>query len=115
MSALATQNPDWGFWGTATRNGYDPQMTWNAAAEALATAFDLKNEEVHFLLDARFGRHLADDLSFISGGPVDSDAIELHIMGRLADRRWHKWFATAVREAKAAMAEGAVVEAAKLP
>ncbi len=107
MNALATQNPDWGFWGTATRNGYDPQMTWNAVADALATVFDLKNEEVRFLLDARFGRHLADDLSVIKGGPVDPEAIERHIMGRLADRSWHKWFSTAVRKAEAAMAESA--------
>ena len=107
MNSPATQNPGWGFWGTATRNGYDPQMTWNTAADALATVFDLKNEEVRFLLDARFGRHLADDLSFIKGGPNNPEAIERHIMVRLADRIWRKWFATAVREAKAAMAEGA--------
>jgi hypothetical protein len=110
MNALATQNPDWGFWGTATRNGYDPQMTWNAAAVSLATAFDLKKEEVRFLLDTRFGRHLADDLRFIKGGPSGPEAIERHIMGRLADQSWRKWFETAVCETKTAMAE-----AAKLP
>ena len=50
-----------GFWGTAGRNGYDQQMTWEAACDALATAFDLTPERVRDLLDARFGR-LADDL-----------------------------------------------------
>ncbi len=73
----------------------------------MATAFDLKNEEVRFLLDARFGRHLADDLSFIEGGPIDPEAIERHMMVRLADQNWRKWFETAVREAKAAIAEDA--------
>ena len=105
MSAPATQNPDWGFWGTATRNGYDPQMTWDAAADALATAVDLKCEEVGTLLDPRFGRHLADDLSFIAGGPSTPEAIEHHIMARLAERGWRRWFETAVREAKAVVAE----------
>lgn len=71
-----------------------------AASDALATAFDLTPEEVRDLLDARFGRHLADDLSFIPGGPVSREAIETHIMTRLADRCWRKWFEKAVREAK---------------
>ena len=104
MNAPATQNPDWGFWGTATRNGYEPQMTRDAAADALATAFDLKDDEVRTLLDARFGRHLADDLSFISGGPTTPGVIEHHIMVRLADRGWRKWFESAVREARATVA-----------
>lgn len=101
----ATQNPDWGFWGTATCNEYDTQMTWDAAADALATAFDLKSEEIRILLNARFGRHLADDLSFIDGGPVTADAVEHHIMMRLANRVWRKWFDAATQEARSAMAE----------
>ena len=107
MNAPATQNPDWGFSGTATRNGYEPQMTWDAAADAVATAFDLKDDEVRTLLDARFGRHLADDLSFISGGPATPEVIEHHIMARLADRGWRRWFETAVREARACVGETA--------
>lgn len=107
MSAPATQNPEWGFWGTATRNGYDPQMTWDAAADALATAFDLKDDEVRILLDARFGRHLADDLSFIAGGPATPEKIETHLMARLTERGWRKWFEDAIREAKTAMAASA--------
>ena len=34
---LPTNNTDWGFWGTAGRNGYDQQMTWEAVSDALAT------------------------------------------------------------------------------
>jgi hypothetical protein len=97
---LPTANEAWGFWGTCGHNGYDQAMAWEAASDALATAFDLTPEQVRDLLDARFGRHLADDLSFIPGGPASREAIETHIMTRLADRRWRKWFETAVREAK---------------
>ena len=99
---LATNNTEWGFWGTAGRNGYDQQMTWEAVSDALATAFDLTLEQVRDLLDARFGRHLADDLSLIPGGPVNPEAVDQHIMKRLADRGWRKWFERAVREARSA-------------
>jgi hypothetical protein len=77
-------------------------MTWNATSDALPTASDLTPEQVHDLLDARFGRHLADDLSFIPGGPVSGKAIEQHIMAGLADRCWRKWFEKAVHEARSA-------------
>ncbi len=99
---LPTANESWGFWGAAGHNGYDQQMTWEAASDALATAFDLTAEQVRNLLDARFGRHLADDLSFIAGGPVSPEAIEQHIMARLADRGWRKWFEKAVLEVRSA-------------
>jgi hypothetical protein len=99
---IPTANEAWGFWGTCGHNGYDQAMAWEAASDALATAFDLTPEEVRDLLDARFGRHLADDLSFIPSGPVSREAIENHIMMRLADRRWRRWFEKAVREAKSA-------------
>jgi hypothetical protein len=99
---LPTANEAWGFWGTCRHNGYDQQMAWEAASDALATAFDLKPEQVRDLLDARFGRHLADDLSFIPGGPASPEAIENHIMARLADRGWRKWFERAVRETRSA-------------
>jgi hypothetical protein len=99
---LPTKNTEWGFWGTAGRNGYDQQMSWEAACDALVTAFDLTPEQVRVLLDARFGRHLADDLSFILGGPASREAIEQHMMKRLADRGWRKWFERAVREARSA-------------
>ena len=97
---LPMHNTEWGFWGTAGRNGYDQQMTCDAVSDALATAFDLTPEQVSDLLDARFGRHLADDLSLIPGGPVSTEAVEQHIMKRLADRGWRKWFERAVREVR---------------
>jgi hypothetical protein len=97
---LPTNNTEWGFWGTAGRNGYDQPMTWEAVSDALATAFDLTPQQVRDLLDARFGRHLADDFSLMAGGPVSREAIENHIMRRLADSGWRKWFEKAVREAR---------------
>jgi hypothetical protein len=99
---LPTANKTWGFWGICGRAGWDQQMAWEAASDALATAFDLTHEQVRDLLDARFGRHLADDLSFTPGGPVSAEAIEQHIAKRLADRQWRKWFERAVREIRAA-------------
>ena len=104
---LPTENESFGFWGTSVVNGYDAPTAWDAASRVLAEALKLTPEETRDLLDARFGRHLSDDLSFIKGGPVDFETVERHIMGRLADRKWRKWFETAVREAKAAMNEGA--------
>jgi hypothetical protein len=97
---LPTNNTEWGFWGTAGHNGYDQQMAWEAASDALATGFDLTPVQVRDLLDARFGRHLADDLSLIPGGPERPEAIEQHIMVRLTDRGWRKWFERAVDEAR---------------
>lgn len=95
---LPTANTHWGFWGTSVRNGYDPDMAWQAASDALATAFDLAPAEIRDLLDARFGRHLADDLSFVPGGPRNAGAIEDHIISRLAKHSWRKWFEEAIRD-----------------
>lgn len=99
---LPTRNESWGFWGVSRHNGYDQQMAWQATSDTLATAFELTPEQVRDLLDARFGRHLADDLSFIPGGPASREAIESHIMAGLADCRWRGWVEKAVREARSA-------------
>ena len=101
INVLPTRNVEWGFWGTANRNGYDPHLTWQATSDTLATAFDLTRDEVRDLLDARFGRHLADELSFIAGGPTSYELIEEHIMKRVADRGWRKWFEKAIGDLRA--------------
>ena len=49
-----------------------------ASSRFLTKAFALTPEETCTMLDARFGRHLADDLSFIKGGPVTAEAITHH-------------------------------------
>lgn len=64
---LPTENKEWGFWGTAERNGYDAELTWKAASNFLMAEFELTTEQARDVLDARFGRHLSDDLSFIKG------------------------------------------------
>lgn len=99
---LPTENPEWGFWGTSVRSGYDAPMAWDAASRVLAEAFSMTQEETRDLLDARFGRHLADELSFIKGGPTTAQAITAHIEMRIADRKWRGYFNSALREIKAA-------------
>lgn len=101
---LPTANIEWGFWGTSVRNGYDANLTWNTTARFLAREFDLNAEQARDVLDSRFGRHLADDLSFIQGktdianGPTSVEAINLHLASRIADKGWRDCFENAIRE-----------------
>ena len=99
---LRTANHEWGFWGTSMQSGYDAPMAWDATSQFFANEFSLTPEQTRDLLDARFGRHLADDLSFIEGGPTTPKAIVAHIKARLADPKHRAWIARAVREAKSA-------------
>lgn len=105
IEILKTENKDWGFWGTSDRNGYDAALTWDAASRFLAAEFELTPEQTRDVLDARFGRHLADDLSFIENGtgnahgPISADAITKHLKARVADRGWRDSFENAIREA----------------
>ena len=99
---LPTANEAWGFWGTCLHNGFDAPMAWDAASRVLGDAFKLTPEQTRDLLDARFGRHLSDDLSFIKGGPATAQAITDHINSRLADRKWRSTFHRAVRDIRSA-------------
>lgn len=99
---LPTNNSAFGFWGTSIVNGYDAPMAWDAASHVLAEAFSLTPEQTRDLLDARFGRHLSDDLSFIKGGPTTEQAITDHIKTRIADRKWRGYFLKAINETKEA-------------
>jgi hypothetical protein len=94
---LPTENKEWGFWGTAERNGYDADLTWNAAINFLIAAFDLTAEQSRDVLDARFGRHLADDLSFIKG-TLTEKTITAHLKLRIADASWRENFEKAITE-----------------
>ena len=94
---LATANKEWGFWGTAERNGYDTALTWNAASKFLIAAFDLTAEQARDVLDARFGRHLADDMSFIKG-TLTEKTIMAHLKLRIADAGWRENFESAITE-----------------
>lgn len=97
IEILATANKEWGFWGTAERNGYDAEMTWNAASKFLIATFELTAEQARDVLDARFGRHLADDLSFIKG-TLTEKTITAHLKLRIADAGWRKNFESAITE-----------------
>jgi hypothetical protein len=94
---LATENKEWGFWGTAERNGYDAELTWNAASKFLIAEFDLTAEQARDVLDARFGRHLADDLSFIKS-TLTEKIITAHLKLRIADAGWRKSFENTITE-----------------
>ena len=95
---LQTNNEEWGFWGTSVSNGYDAALAWNTTSRFFAKTFTLTPEETRTLLDARFGRQLADDLSFINGGPATADAITTHLKKRNADKGWRRHFEKAIRE-----------------
>ncbi len=102
---MRTNNQEWGFWGTSKHNGYDAELTWDAASHFLAENFDLSPEQVRVVLDSRFGRHLADDLSFIkseergiANGPSSTKAIHKHLSNRIADKGWRDWFEKTIRE-----------------
>jgi ABC-type amino acid transport substrate-binding protein len=88
---LPTQNEEWGFWGTCNQSGYDTAKAWNAASQFFIKIFNLTPEQARELLDARFGRHLADDLSFIKG-EKDERSITKHLGKRYADAGWRKHF-----------------------
>lgn len=95
---LPTNNQEWGFWGTSRHNGYDATMTWDTASRFFTKTFDLTAEQTRTLLDARFGRHLADDLSFIAGGPTTAEVIISHFEMRNADKSWRKHYEKAIRD-----------------
>lgn len=104
FTPVPTANKEWGFWGTSIHNGYDPELTWDTASHFLAKHFDLTAEQARDVLDNRFGRHLADDLSFIKGkpgiasGPTSAQAITTHLEQRIADKGWRDSFENAIRQ-----------------
>jgi len=97
---LPTKNSEWGLWGTSQHNEYDTEMVWNAVSQILSSEFELTPEQTRDLLDTRFGRHLADDLSFIKGGPTTPGLIYEHIRERLQDEHWRDEYEEAVQGVK---------------
>lgn len=59
---LKTQNKEWGFWGTTAQHytNKETQQRWNDAFETLLELSGANPEQVRELLDARIGRHFAD-------------------------------------------------------
>jgi hypothetical protein len=81
-----TQNPEWGFYGTCQTNGHaDVDGAWAEAIGILTDPdgrFRLEPEVARDLLDAPWGRHLANDCV----GTELEDVIE----DLAINRRWMK-------------------------
>jgi hypothetical protein len=98
---LPTRDSLSGFWAASERNGYEVQLVWAMASEALATIFALTPTEVRDFLDSHAGRLLADDISFIEGGPRNAEAIEALIKARLGHLGWRRLYEQAILEIRA--------------
>lgn len=90
---LPTRNAEWGFFGTIDRveNGPEAAQAWGIAFTAIARATQVSPEGVRDFLDARQGRHFADDVAngLVTGQPIAA-AIEAAVtrwMGWRVDRR----------------------------
>jgi hypothetical protein len=95
---LPTKDPSSGFWAVSERNGYEVQSVWVMASDALATIFALNPTEVRDFLDGHAGRLLADDISFIDGGPTNAEAIQALIQARLGHLGWRRLYEQAISE-----------------
>ena len=80
---IATQNQDWGFWGTMQEHA---PAAWPIASTAIATATRCEPEQVRAFLDSRHGRHFADDVqNGLFAGCSIKDAIDK------ATSKWMGW------------------------
>lgn len=79
----ATQNEDWGFWGSMKENA---SAAWPIAMSAISDATCQPLESVRTFLDSRHGRHFADDVlnQLFTGNDVE------HAI-RAAVARWMGW------------------------
>ncbi len=79
----ATQNEDWGFFGTTNENA---ETAWPIAMTAISDATYQPLESVRAFLDSRHGRHFADDvLNEMLRGQSIQQAIDA------ATTRWMGW------------------------
>jgi len=66
---ITTANEGWGFFGTLCTNGADDAWTtFNDAAHALVAKLGLTPDQARDVLDARIGRHMADQRRDREGG-----------------------------------------------
>ena len=79
----ATQNTDWGFWGTMNEHA---ETAWPQAMTAISNATGQPLESVRIFLDSRHGRHFADDVqNGLFDGKTLPDAVNA------ATGRWMGW------------------------
>jgi hypothetical protein len=79
----ASQNDDWGFFGTMNEQA---ETAWPIAMTAISDATYQPLESVQLFLDSRYGRHFADDvLNEMLQGHSTKQAIEAAVT------RWMGW------------------------
>lgn len=61
-TVLASQNEDWGFFGSIRHHHEDQSEAWAAAFAAVAEATGCSAGAVREFLDSRDGRHFADEV-----------------------------------------------------
>lgn len=75
-----SQNKEWGFWGTVKSN-FDmndsmAKTIWDYMGDKLTHILQAKSPEVREFLDATYGRHLADELTFHCDKKGDVNALK---------------------------------------
>lgn len=87
---ITTTNESWGFFGTLRSNGAtDAEAIFDDAARALMAKLGLTADQARDVLDAKVGRHLADQRRNDEGG---KDLVER----LLARRGWARNFRAAI-------------------
>jgi hypothetical protein len=79
----ATQNEDWGFWGTMNEIA---ATAWPLAMTAISDATNQPLESVRLFLDSRHGRHFADD---VLNALLIGNSVEQAVHAAVA--RWMGW------------------------
>ena len=79
----ATQNEDWGFWGTMNEQA---AVAWPLAMTAISDATNQPLESVRLFLDSRHGRHFAND---VLNALLIDHSVEQAIHAAVA--RWMGW------------------------
>ena len=79
----ATQNTDWGFWGTMNEHA---ETAWPQAMTAISNATGQPLESVRIFLDSRHGRHFADD---VQNGLFDGKTLQDAV--NTATTKWMGW------------------------
>lgn len=85
MNIPATQNEDYGFYGTIALH-HNPQEFWPLAVTEICQATGEHEEDVALFLDSCHGRHFADDVyNELSSGRNSRDAVTAAV------NKWSAW------------------------
>lgn len=96
---LPSENETFGFWGESKINRYENvEGLWKDMSLLLMDVFNASPEVVRQTLDSRFGRHLADELSFVKGGKVTPETAVHHAIELLKRSDWRKYFRKAIHD-----------------